>query len=104
MKLKYFNMFDAFKSISGENKSQELNLIDLTSTQGFYKCKKIILSRGLVFFFIEFRRRHCVMQIRSILNDFIFVTSDVIVLKLFEQYQFLGLNSLSILIFHLFEF
>ncbi len=87
-------MFDEYQAISNENKSQELNLIDLTSTQGFYKCSKIILSRGLVFFFIEFKRRHCVMQIRSILNDFIFTTSDVIVLKLFENYELLGLNQL----------
>ena len=86
-------MFAGFKSLSGENKAQELDLIDKTSTQGFYKCKKIILTRGLVFFYIEFKPRHCVMELRSMLNDFIFITSDVIYLKLFEQYQFLGLNT-----------
>lgn len=84
------NIFSTSKSPSVQNKPDQLKLLDLTSSQNFYKCTKLILSRDLVFFFIEFKKRQCVMQIRNIRNDLIFATSNVIILRLFEQYQFLG--------------
>ena len=90
MKFKYFNSFTLYESLAYEMYPEKIQLTDLLKSHNFYKYKKMVLNNNLVFFFIEFQKRQCVMQIRNITDDFIYVTSDVIVLKLFEQYQIMG--------------
>lgn len=90
MRFKYLNNFEFYESLANEVQPEAIKLIDLLKNQSFYKYKKIILDKNLVFFFIEFQKRQCVMQIRNIMDDFIFITSDVIILKLFEKYQIMG--------------
>lgn len=79
-----------FESMSEPKIPRCQQFIDITNTQNFHKCQKIILSENRVFFLIEFQPRHYVMQIRTIVNDYILLTSEEVRLGLFEHYQFLG--------------
>ncbi len=88
MKLKYVNIF-ATKPLSDLRPKCQA-LIDITSAQNFHRCQKIILSENRVFFLIEFKPRYYVMQIRTVVRDYILLTSEEIYLGLFVQYQFLG--------------
>lgn len=91
-KLKYFNLFNfsLFK---------EIELRDQTPNQSYFKCKKLFLSNKLMFYFVEFQKRMCYMQIKTITNIELFRSRNIH-LKQFEQYDFIGYGSRVCGLFH----
>ena len=79
-KLKYFNIYNAILSTSYEVKPRVSHLCDITNSQGFFKCTKLILDENTVFFLIEYQKRRCVMQLRSVKRDLILVSTPTIYL------------------------
>ena len=79
-KLKYFNMSHAILSTSYAAKPRVSHLCDITNSQGFFKCTKLILDENTVFFLIEYQKRRCVLQLRSVKRDLILVSTPTIYL------------------------
>lgn len=92
MKLKYFHLFHV-------NHFKQLDLPHSPS-QTYFKCKKLFLSNKLIFYFIEFQKRMCYMQIKTIHTNVELFRSRTIHLKQFEQYDFMAYGNLICGLFH----
>jgi len=91
-KLKYFHLFHTFHF-------RQLDLAN-SPTQTFFKCKKLCLSNKLLFEFVEFQKRMCYMQIKSIHTNLELFRSRTIHLKQFEQYDFISFGTKICGLFH----
>ena len=85
-KLKYLNLTNTFKEIQLNEQPQP------QQAAIYLKCKKLYLTNKLLFQFVEFQKRMCFMQIKTITNIELF-RSRTIHLKQFEQYDFISFNN-----------
>jgi hypothetical protein len=92
-KLKYLNLTNTFKEIQLNEQPQP------QQAAIYLKCKKLYLTNKLLFQFVEFQKRMCFMQIKTITNIELF-RSRTIHLKQFEQYDFISFNNKICGLFH----
>lgn len=97
-KLKYLNLINTFKEIHLNEQPQPQQQQQAAII--YLKCKKLYLTNKLLFQFVEFQKRMCFMQIKTLATNIELFRSRTIHLKQFEQYDFIAFNNKICGLFH----